>query len=899
MRSFLKTGNGRYNISIILFASITLGILLYLHASAILVQTVEDSLEEIAKQGARIVEKEIKDRLDILEVMSRSDGIKDANIPVESKLNLVQKNFMTNEFLRISIADIYGNSYTTDGKTLYVGDRQYFIRALNGEKNVSDPITSRIDGAINVVFAVPVYSEDKITSVIYATYDAEELSRITDDIKLGNEGNSFIVNKSGTIIAHENRTLVRNAHNNSEEYKAESYKGMHLLQQQMAEGKSGAGEYTYEGEERYMGFTPIKGTDWSIAVTSNKRGLFENITHLLIFFVVAMLAVIFIITIMQIYQINLNKKLKEEKTISGNVIEAANILVVRMDGKGKISDFNRYAELKTGYSRDEVVGKKNMIELLVDEDKNKAGEFVQEFRKGFYVKNMEIAVKTKDGNIINIVWNFNVIGDAYSENQEFEVIGVDITERVISEDKLKESHEQLAILYKELYSSEEKLRMRYDQLTEYQSKLQHLAFNDALTGLPNRLMLNEYCMKYMNNCEGFKYAMMFIDSDNFKIINDTLGHTTGDKLIIRIGERLKLVLGGKGSIFRLGGDEFVIVMPRFTDFNEIEHMARNILEAFKEPFEFDDSRIHTSLSIGIAVYPEHAKGVEELLKRSDIAMYRAKEIGKSSFAVYSLEMEKSLKEKVEIEKHLRSALVCNELYLAYQPQVSTDTGEIIGFEALARWNSAELGSVSPVKFIGIAEDSHLIIPLGEWILRSACVFIKKIHTIGHRRCTISVNISIRQLLQEDFTGMVMEILDDTQLKPEFLELEITESILIESLDLVSQKLEELVHKGITIALDDFGKGYSSLSYLRQLPITTLKIDKSFIDNICEAGRSQTLTNEIISIGRKMGLCVVAEGVETELQLEYLKKSGCERFQGFVFSKPVVENEAIGLLHRIS
>lgn len=258
-------------------------------------------------------------------------------------------------------------------------------------------------------------------------------------------------------------------------------------------------------------------------------------------------------------------------------------------------------------------------------------------------------------------------------------------------------------------------------------------------------------------------------------------------------------------------------------------------------------------------------------------------------------MNDAILERMNIEKHLRTALENNEFSLYYQPQLNVKSGKITGFEALIRWNSPQLGMVSPLKFIHIAEDSQLIIPIGEWVLRSACMFIKGLHMQGYTQYTISVNISILQLIQDNFIDVVHNVLDSIGLSPSYLELEITESMLMESFDAINKKLEKLREKGIRIALDDFGKGYSSLNYLKQLPISTLKIDKTFIDNISNSDNSSTLSGTIVMLGHNMGLSIVAEGVETKEQFEYLSKHKCDIIQGYLFSKPLQEPDAIRLV----
>ena len=454
------------------------------------------------------------------------------------------------------------------------------------------------------------------------------------------------------------------------------------------------------------------------------------------------------------------------------------------------------------------------------------------------------------------------------------------------------AHESLESAYEEIIATEDELRQQYDQLienqrrlTESEEKMYYLAYHDVLTGLPNKMALYEKGTNTILAGSDNNTALMFVDIDNFKYINDTMGHGFGDRLIAKASDRLLSVVANKGDVYRFGGDEFIILLHSVENTEMISKVAACILASFKDPVEMDNSLLHISISIGISISPEHGNDIMELIKRADIAMHRAKEAGKGKIVVFDHPMNDTFAERMNIEKQLYSAMARDEFELFYQPQVDLSLNKVTGLEALLRWNSPELGVVSPLKFIKIAEDSHLIIPLGAWVLRTACTFLKSLHDQGLQHLTISVNISMLQLLQTDFNELVLDTLRTCGLKPEYLELEITESILVESYDHVSSRLNELRDHNIRIALDDFGTGYSSLSYLTHLPISTLKIDKSFIDSIHTGTHQTALIEQIIIIGKKMNMCVVAEGVEQNNQLEYLKEQNCDKIQGYLFSKP--------------
>lgn len=427
---------------------------------------------------------------------------------------------------------------------------------------------------------------------------------------------------------------------------------------------------------------------------------------------------------------------------------------------------------------------------------------------------------------------------------------------------------------------------------KYENQLKENAYHDSLTGLPNRLALYEDFEKHTNTHPKKTRALLFIDSDNFKLINDTMGHSIGDLLIKKMGDRLTaLFKSRRNKVYRLGGDEFVF----FTEYEQIDEVfgyAQEIKRSFNSPLIINENSLCITVSIGIALYPSNGNNIQELISNADIALYKAKESGRNCYVLFSEDMHEKVMERMLIEKHLRAAIENNELDVYYQPQVDAMTGVISGFEALLRWKNSELGFVPPLKFIGIAEETRLIIPIGKWVLQKACAFLKKLHEIECADISMAVNISIFQLLQENFIDIVVEILNSTELAPRYLELEITESILMDSYKVISTHLNRLKELGVRIALDDFGKGYSSLSYLKQLPIDTLKIDKSFIDNIHSDKNDADLTGMIVKLGKNMGLTVLAEGVEEQEQMSYLIENGCHKIQGYLISKPLPENEVL-------
>lgn len=437
------------------------------------------------------------------------------------------------------------------------------------------------------------------------------------------------------------------------------------------------------------------------------------------------------------------------------------------------------------------------------------------------------------------------------------------------------------------------------ELKEAKDTLHHSIYHDALTGLYNKLYLYEKIGFHLSTLKDSSKleAMFFIDADNFKYVNDTLGHSLGDKLLIEISNRLRFFTGENSSLFRLGGDEFIIYTKHIDSRDEIKKFASDIVTAFHKPFIIDGNLLNITISMGISLFPENGTSIETLLSCADMAMYKIKQQKRNGYFFFNNDLNVEVLARVNIEKYFKKAMTNNEFILYYQPQVDIHSKEIISFEALIRWQSPELGFISPLKFISIAEETGFIIPLGEWILRSACSYINGLNEKNSKAYKISINISVIQLIQDNFTDIICNVLEDTGLPPELLELEITESLIMDSQNLVIEKLLILKEKGIHIALDDFGTGYSSLSYLRTIPINTLKIDKSFIDSISSNQATYVVTDSIIALGHKIGLTIIAEGVETKEQLDYLERNLCDKIQGYLFYKPLPPCELEKILNK--
>lgn len=434
-----------------------------------------------------------------------------------------------------------------------------------------------------------------------------------------------------------------------------------------------------------------------------------------------------------------------------------------------------------------------------------------------------------------------------------------------------------------------------DDQKRKEEEIENLAYYDQLTSIPNRALAIDTARTVLEQLAPDAHCgLMHIDIDNFKYVNDTYGHAVGDQILIRTAQVLASLLNENTHIARIGGDEFVMLVAH-TEQAEMEKFAKLVIRLLSRKMEIS-GRIHfLTVSVGIALYPEHATGYEELFQKADAALYRAKTSGKTRFQMFDTSIQKELVRRMELEGGLRTAVETNELYVMYQPLVNARTGKVDGIETLARWYNPRLGEISPAEFIPIAEESGQIDQIGFFILRTSMRFLKRADSVGHHDVILSVNISVKQMQESDFVLRLVRLAKDEEVPPGRIALEITESFLIESLDPVIERLNELKAAGFLLSLDDFGKGYSSLSYLKTIPLNYIKIDKSFIDEIISNKPGVPLAQAIIDISHQLGLKVVAEGVESTEQLDYLRSNNCDFIQGYYYSRPVREDTILDQL----
>lgn len=425
-------------------------------------------------------------------------------------------------------------------------------------------------------------------------------------------------------------------------------------------------------------------------------------------------------------------------------------------------------------------------------------------------------------------------------------------------------------------------------LKDVNKKMQNLALFDSLTGLANRRLFLDRLHQSLLSARRHKRtaAIMLLDLDQFKRINDTLGHQAGDDLLITISERLKTCVRKQDTVARLGGDEFTILLNDVTHLDKISAIAEHILHILKKPIKLGKHEVIVSTSIGITIAPDDSTCGETLMKNADMALYKAKEQGRDGFYFFTEELNIRANHLMEIENELRRAIENDEFYIKYQPQLDLRTNEIKSVEALIRWRHPVKGEIPPTDFISVAEETGLIVPIGDWVLRKACEEIASLNAATGRGLRVAVNLSTRQFMDLKLVNTVSEALEDSELDPRNLELEVTESMLMHDMDTVVDQLNRLKARGATITIDDFGSGYSSLSYIRTLPLDILKVDREFVKDIPEDLNAMEITSAIIAMAHKMGLKVIAEGVENVDQRDFLMINRCDYAQGYLFSEPL-------------
>ena len=545
-------------------------------------------------------------------------------------------------------------------------------------------------------------------------------------------------------------------------------------------------------------------------------------------------------------------QLEAERDFVTSLLDTAETIILTLDSSGHIVTLNRFGQELLGLSANEA---KFMNFLELNHDSKTLEEHQVLLDKLLTDEEnkvqIEAGIRSSTGQVLQVSWLHSILNIPGSEAQILS-IGLDFTERQHAE-----------------------------------KRLVWMANHDPLTALPNRLLFNQKVDAALKRSpkDGDIIAVLFCDLDSFKDVNDSLGHPVGDELLQQAAERIQNVICNDGVLARLGGDEFTVLLESRSSVKEVENVAQHILRAFRESFFIDGYEVFSTVSIGISMYPEHGKDVTSLVQYADVAMFDAKESGKNQLRFYHDEQGSQRYERFALVNDLRRALEREELMVYYQPQIDARSGNVMGVEALLRWQHSELGMISPGKFIPLAEEQGLIVPIGEWVLEEACRHGKMLHDLG-LEVRMGVNIAGQQIMHESLLPTVKRIIKETGINPQLLDLEVTENFLLRQPEVTIPKLHKFREMGLSLSMDDFGTGYSSLSYLKKLPLNTLKIDQSFVRDIGIDPEGEAIVKAIIVLAKSLGLESLAEGVETSEQLSYLRTHGCHLIQGFYFSRPL-------------
>jgi diguanylate cyclase (GGDEF)-like protein/PAS domain S-box-containing protein len=565
------------------------------------------------------------------------------------------------------------------------------------------------------------------------------------------------------------------------------------------------------------------------------------------------------------YDITTADEIETQMHIISAALEQTTDVVLVTDANGIVEYVNPAFEATTGYGQDEIIGHNPNLLNSGKQDKSFYKNMWDTLRKGENFSDVFVN-KRKDGTIYYEEKTITPVRDYAGDITHFISTGKDISERMRT-----------------------------------QERLHYMAHHDALTKLPNRTLFLDRLRQAMAraNWHNRLIAVIFMDLDKFKDVNDSLGHDLGDMLLVQMTQRLSTSVRAGDTVARFGGDEFAILLDDVASEKDVSQLAKKMLDTLAPPFRIQDHEVRVTASVGVSIFPSDGDDSETLLRNADVAMYRAKHLGRNNYQFFSNEMSARAFERLSLENSLRHALQRDEFFLDYQPQVDSRTGKLTAVEALLRWQHPELGVISPTDFVPILEESGLIVKVGEWVLKSACKQAVEWHRQGHEHIMMCVNLSSRQFDNPDFIQAFHSIIAETGIKPERLELELTESMLMRNASKTISALNTLNHVGIQIAVDDFGTGYSSLNYLRRFPISTLKIDRSFIQDVLEDSDDAAITTAIIVMAQSLNLSVVAEGVESQEQLDFLHKHNCYEIQGNFYHDPLSAEHISEILARES
>lgn len=755
------------------------------------------------------------------------------------------------------------------GAGLNIADRDYFIRLRNepdADMVISSPTLGRLSGKWVINLARPFRHPDaSFAGLVVGSVPLAHFTRGFSSLQVGPSG-------SFTLFDDDFRILSRPYESSGAVDSVGMGFGSPQLRKLVKTGQpvgTYMGRSTIDDVERVSSYRKIPGTPFNIVIgfaVDDTLAEWRNEVHKTI----ALVTVFVLITLLSYWFIyrawknqasavaalrDANRTLDAEKHLNQTIIQSSPFAIYTRDRKGIVTAWNLAAEKLFGWRADEIVGKPL---LSVPAGKEKETEEIrQKVLHGENIIQAEVQRQKRDGTLFDISTTLAPLRDAAGEIDGYLAIAADVTERKAAK-----------------------------------QQIEFLAYRDVLTGLPNRLLLHDRFEQARAHADrvGSKMALLFLDLDNFKTINDSLGHAVGDLMLKEIASRLGECVRDTDTISRQGGDEFLIVLPDLSDVDAVVPVLIKIRERLKAPFDVNGNEFSTSVSMGVAIYPDDGENFDILLKKADMAMYRAKDAGRNTYQFFDEQMNVEAIEYLSMKNGLRRALERAEFVLHYQPQINLASGAVVGVEALIRWRHPELGLVLPARFIPVAEESGLIVSIGEWVMREACRQAMVWRQAGLPELTMAVNLSAVQFKRGDVEQTVINALEESGFDPCLLELELTESILIHNTESVLATVKRLKLLGVKLSIDDFGTGYSSLSYLKRFAVDKLKIDQSFVRDLATDPDDAAIIRAIIQMARSLNLKTLAEGVEHAGMLELLRVFHCDEVQGYHFARPMPAEE---------
>ena len=924
-------------ISLICVPLLILAVVIYLYSANNLIRRSENNIKQLATSEGRALEALIKAKKYRVQVLATDERIIDAlnekesnatrmsSLKVEKAKELLKQVCTNEDIYEAFLIDKEGNIFIAsneESEQITLKDQEMYKNVLKGETVLSDILFSNTESGKVINITVPVKNEyDEVIGAVCQVIFNNWFSDFSKNIKIEQTGYAYILDEKLNFIAHpdiikEGEALVSD--------------GMRQMIKEAydKEENHGAGVYTYKGQEKYGSFYIVGDIDWIICVVQNVKEIEKQavIEFLLIIMSIIVLVIIVSIASMQISK-KITRPIDQLTTIISHASDGDFGQICSYAGNDEIGVLSKHYNqmLKSlGESHSDLNHVCEELSATQAELKNNIEELTRS-KEALLIS--EKRYKTTLNAIEEVIWEYNVKTKTFFATEKWEeLVGCSSNNIKIFKDTLEPHHIEVFMLVlkgciegrtdsfsQELYMKNEhrwllckghvvrsekgnldKLIGILTDITDNKAneeRVRKLAFFDVLTGCLNKQTFMESLETWLSPGEAIKdAALLFIDLDDFKKINDTLGHEMGDKLLNYVAKVLRHIIPQDSFISRFGGDEFVIFKTSVSDLGEIQEMVYSILNIFQDPIRIDGKDIHITCSIGIALYPLDGTSGDILLKNADTAMYKAKDNGKNSYSFYAPDMSKSLDRKLLVEGALREAIGKNTLYLQYQPIIELKTGKTVAAEALLRLKDDELGFISPGEFIPIAEETGLIIPTGDWVIENALRELSYYRLVGYESLSITINVSSLQMKDRNFIDKLKLMVQNAKIPPEFIKLEVTESVFMENVEKSINLFREIKKMGIKLALDDFGTGYSSLNYLRSIPLDILKIDKSFIDEITTSRVLSEIVDSIIGMAHTLDILVVAEGVESEEQLSILKEKGCDFIQGYFFSKPLMPNQ---------